>query len=83
MNSKEFKNNINDETKRNKKSSRSTCYWEMYPDEPVDECALNFLTCRKLVHPMSINDEQEQCVWVEGRDYELCQLAADVKDNNL
>ncbi|XP_066914335.1 metalloproteinase inhibitor 2-like [Clytia hemisphaerica] len=63
--------------------SSSTCFWEMYPDEPVDECALNFLSCRKLVHPMEINDEEEQCVWVEGRDYELCQIAAESKRSEI
>ena len=63
--------------------SSSTCFWEMYPDEPVDECALNFLSCRKLVHPMEINDEKEQCVWVEGRDYGLCQMAAEAKRSEV
>ena len=50
----------------------STCFWEMFPGEPIDECALNFLTCRKLVHPMEFHQEQQECVWVQGRGYELC-----------
>jgi len=90
MNSKEVDDNesmteqqVSGGKMQQKAKSSSTCYWEMFPDEPVDECALNFLTCRKLVHPLAINDEQEKCVWVEGRDYELCQLSANIKENTV
>ena len=51
----------------------STCYWNMHPDEPVDECALNFLSCRKLVNPIIVDNFAEGCVWVEGEEYEHCK----------
>lgn len=55
------------------KRTSEKCYWDMYPDEPVDECALNFVTCRRLVNPMVIDNETEACVWVEGTEYQDCK----------
>ena len=61
----------------------STCIWEMYPDEPIDECALNFLTCRKLVNAIEVDNEKKECVWIQARSFEMCNLAASpVLSNN-
>lgn len=61
-----------DEFKNQKNETGSICYLNIHPNEPVDECALNFLTCRKLVNPIKINGNLESCVWIEGLEYQEC-----------
>lgn len=57
-------------------SKNNTCIFLMNPSEMVDECAMNFLTCRKLVTPIRTveTDTSESCVWVQGKEYLNCLL---------
>jgi len=54
-------------------TKNSTCVFNISPSELLDECAMNFLTCRKLVTPISGNGFTEMCVWIEGMEYENCR----------
>lgn len=51
----------------------NTCVFNISPSDLLDECAMNFLTCRKLVTPIDGDGYTEQCVWVEGVEYEKCK----------
>lgn len=67
---------LKDEKPDYRVAKNSTCIYNISPTDLVDECAMNFLTCRKLVTPIDGDGFSEQCVWVEGKEFRECKLPA-------
>lgn len=65
---------LKDEIPDYKIKKNNTCVYNISPSELVDECAMNFLTCRKLVTPIRGDGVMEQCVWVEGKEFNQCRI---------
>ena len=65
---------LKDEKPDYKVAKNYTCVFNISPSDLLDECAMNFLTCRKLVTPISSDGFIEQCVWVEGKEFMRCRV---------
>ena len=51
----------------------NTCIFNISPSELLDDCAMNYFTCRKLVTPISGDGFREECVWIQGLEYDGCR----------